>query len=174
MEEQRRRNFGRKLRELRLNHETESGGGVTLQRLAEISHVDYALISAVERGTRRVGEISLRKLAAALDLDEKGTESFVLEGLTAAGSNQILEEAKDFPVHFLHAIAREIRLAFPDQDPGEIDEVVYHPASRENYSPDLMWSNKEGEWFALEISLAKGRNPTEAVSKLKRKINWKK
>lgn len=116
-----------------------------------------------------------------MGLSVEETEEFVDEGLSAAGSKQVLEQFKEFPTHFLHVFPREIHSAFPNLKPSEIEDVVWSggrdtPAPAGSCAaipcgsqPDLMWRVAD-KWFAAAITIASGDTPTGAKANLAQKL----
>lgn len=170
--ENRKKKFGKKVRTLRLGLDLGDGKVVTVRKLGEVSGVDFALISCVERGERNAGEVSLRKLAKAFQLNQEASEAFVEEGLSAAGSKQVLDRFRDFPTHFLHLLPREILAQFPDLDPKEIEVVEGFQDASQDRHPDLVW-RVGSKWFVGQITIATGTTPSQAMDSLGQKLKGK-
>jgi transcriptional regulator with XRE-family HTH domain len=165
MSDDRKRKFGTKLRHLRKACRTNDGKGWTLKELSDKSQVDLALISAVERGTRNAGEVTLRKLAQALGLLEGDTRKFVLEGLSAAGSKQVLDEYKDYPAHFLHLLPEQVSSEVPGFDPMKI-VMLQSNGGADGSGSDLMCQMEDGKWLAIQIKVAHGDSKEDAMTRL--------
>jgi transcriptional regulator with XRE-family HTH domain len=58
--------FGRKLREVRLQH------GVSQEKLAELAGLHRTYVSSVERGERNISLVNIEKLALALHVSLAG------------------------------------------------------------------------------------------------------
>ncbi|MCB1077334.1 MAG: helix-turn-helix transcriptional regulator [Verrucomicrobiae bacterium] len=162
--------FGEALRKLRGSQRDADGRPLSLRGLAGRAKMNHSFIAGIESGNRNAGEISLRKLANALGLSPDETEAFVEEGLSAAGSKQVLDNFKDFPTAFLHVLAREILSAYPEMDPGKIEDVLWRGGGLKASEADLLWRIGD-HWFAAEISVSCGNCPSAAFANLKRKLS---
>lgn len=133
-------------------------GADVLQRLAiatgldKEAAVDLALISAIERGTRNAGEKTLRKLAAALEFSAEEIEQFVMEGLSAAGTKQVMDKYKNFPADFLHLLPAYIHALIPNFDPSQIHEV------KTDTKGNITWRMYSGEYFAAKLQVTHWNN----------------
>jgi len=160
--QERKEKFARTLRELRegVRSAEFQKKGPSIRKLAEMSQVDFSLIGGLEAGRRQAGEITLRKLAAALGLDGETTEDFVNEGLSAAGTQTVIERHSRFPAQFLNELPKQVLEHCRDIDPDEIIEIVKQDGA------DLTWRMKDGTCYALEIKIGKGASPERAKEAL--------
>lgn len=158
----RKENFAKILKGLReaVRSDEFQKKGPSIRRLAEISHVDFSLIGGLEAGKRQAGEITLRKLAAALGLEGETTEDFVNEGLSAAGTQPVIEKHSRFPAQFLNELPKQVLEHCRDINPEEIVEIIKQDGT------DLTWRMKDGTCFALEIKIGKGASPERAKEAL--------
>ena len=175
-----RKQFGEKLAAMRhgLRNEKYQNRGPSLRQFAQDSGVAFSMIGALELGKRSVGEKVLRKLAAALGLDEKATEEFVLEGLNTAEKDRVVSTMRDFPVEFLHAVPIQVcKFSYVDFDPIQVQEITAAPGTGRDEAqggPDLVWRMADGSWFAVEIKVGQGKTREEALEKLARTQGKKK
>jgi len=134
--------------------------GPSIRRLAEMAKVDFSLIGGLESGKRQAGELTLRKLATALGLDQQATDEFVSEGLTAAGTQPVMERHSEFPAQFLNELPKQVLEHCRGIDPSEIVEIIKQDGV------DLAWRMKDGICYALEIKIGKGASPEKAKESL--------
>lgn len=158
----RKKNFGRILKRLRegVRSEEFQKNGPSIRRLAEMSKVNFSLIGGLEAGKRQAGEITLRKLAAALGLNPEETEQFVNEGLSAAGTQPVFERHSRFPAQFLNELPKQVLEHCRGIEPEDIVEIVKQDGT------DLTWRMKDGTCYALEIKIGKGSSPERAKASL--------
>lgn len=158
----RKKNFGKILKRLRegVRSEEFQKKGPSIRRLAEMSNVNFSLIGGLEAGKRQAGEITLRKLAAALRLKQEATEEFVNEGLSAAGTQPVIERHSRFPAQFLNELPKQVLEHCRGINPEEIVEIVKQDGT------DLSWRMKDGTCYALEIKIGKGASPERAKASL--------
>lgn len=154
--------FAKTLRDLRegLRSDLFQKKGPSIRKLAEMAKVDFSLIGGLEAGKRQAGELTLRKLAVALQLKPEATEEFVNEGLSAAGTQPVIERHSRFPAQFLNELPKQVLEHCRGINPEEIVEIVKQDGT------DLTWRMKDGTCYALEIKIGKGASPERAKEAL--------
>ena len=162
-------NFGKLLKELRNGYRgrDQIGSGLTLRELGDRAGINFARIGDLEAGRRFAGEETLKKLAAALELDEVASRDFMLRGMRAGSEMKLPEEYRGIPAELFELLMREILGVTRGKSLENVCEVGSDPLC------DLLWKNNTGEWFAFEIIGASGSDPKEAIRKLRRKLKRK-
>ena len=94
-------NFSTTLKELRIKN------GFTNERLAQVAHVPESLISGLQNGKRRVGELQARKLGKALNLRGAQLERFVYAAIDTC-TEKVLKELRRYPARILNHLAVQL------------------------------------------------------------------
>lgn len=141
--------------------------GLTLREMEERTGISFSRIGDLEAGRRCANEVTLGKLAAALNLEGALARDFVLRGLRASGTQKLPQAFNEVPSEVFEALLKEISALGGGAVPGPIRATHQHSEC------DLLWQAEDGRWFAMEIMTASGASPQEAVRKLREKIKRK-
>ena len=159
--------FGQKLAQLRKNYRSKkySEKGPTLRQLGEDAGVDYSLIGAVEKGRKRAGKLTLRKIAGALQLDEMETREFVSEGSRAYSLVEALQ-MESLKERLSPRIQGEMLQALFPQIPRSIAKMnIIERQDRLEVVAKL----EDGRFCVVDASVIFGESEEDVAEKLKEK-----
>ena len=116
--------------------------GITSKKLAELASVSQSLISGLQRGTRKIGEIQATRIGRALGLEGIYLMDFIYLAMNES-SQRLLESSKAYPVEILNSLANI--LGNGGVPPELIENVVV-------FNTHLEMSLRSGEMFGISVN----------------------
>jgi transcriptional regulator with XRE-family HTH domain len=116
--------------------------GITSKKLAELASVPQSLISGLQRGTRKIGEIQATRIGRALGLEGIYLMDFIYLAMNES-SQRLLESSKAYPVEILNSLANI--LGNGGVPPEQIENVVV-------FNTHLEMSLRSGELFGISVN----------------------
>ena len=116
--------------------------GITSKKLAELASVPQSLISGLQRGTRKIGEIQATRVGRALGLEGIYLMDFIYLAMNES-SQRLLESSKAYPVEILNNLAN--LLGNGGVPPELIENVVV-------FNTHLEMSLRSGELFGISVN----------------------
>lgn len=91
-------------------NQLRSHAKLTNRELAHLSCVPESLISGLQNGNRRIGEVQARRIGEALGLQSDELKAFILQAVNTC-TVKVLNEVKNYPAELINLLPMQLRRA---------------------------------------------------------------